>query len=201
MIAKIKHIIYQIFVFEKRTFYLYQCKTDSPGNFNEVDFLPKVPSFKLQLVSDPLQLDELVGPDVKLPLSSSQIKKRLKQGARVFVITINNEFALWDWLALTKQAKDTFNRYPYRVDFDNHEACTGGAWTTPKFRGLGLFKYQQFKRQEILRSLGVQKIRSITDVTNLPSQKAHRDSVDEICGKAEYLRVLGIQFWKEKPLG
>ena len=173
---------------------------------NEPDFTPKIKDFTFKIVETTQQLDELArdGFDLSL-LDITEARYRLEKGAIVILIFVERELALRHWSALTEEAKNTFNRYPYKVNFTDNEACLGGAWTNPKYRRQGLGMYSLFKLDEFLMSKGIKKKRGITLINNIAMLRVH-EITDEKIGerriyaKARYLRIGRLQFWKETPL-
>lgn len=39
------------------------------------------------------------------------------------LLFVDRELGYTGWAAFTEQGKKTFNHYPYKVDFTNHEIC------------------------------------------------------------------------------
>ena len=108
---------------------------------------------------------------------------------------------------MTEEAKNTFNPYPYKVDFSNGEVCGGDVWTNPKYRRLGLHSYAMTKRQEYLIEKGGRILVAISQLDNITAQSAsakHHARLNphgkEILKKARYVRVFGLKFWKETPI-
>ena len=116
------------------------------------------------------------------------------------MLFVNREFASVSWAAFSKEAKNTFNRYPYKVDFANNEVCGGGTWVNPKYRGRGLHYYTLRKKEEYLFRMGATKIRSITLSSNIASQRTSAGLGEKLVAKARYIRIFGLQFWREKPV-
>jgi len=169
---------------------------------NEADFIPKIQNFTFKIIETTKQLDELSEDDFDLSfLDFTQARQRFEKGAMVFCIFVKRELAFKGWFAMTDEAKKTITPYPYKVDFVNKEACTGDAWTNPKYRRQGLYTYGFYQRQEYLIAKGVKKTRTITLVSNEAMIKAHDTiGVRRKYAKARYLRIGRLQFWKETPI-
>lgn len=185
--------------FESNDFYLQE---SIPVEQNEVDFLPRIANVFFKMIFKSSELDELIeaGFDLSL-LNNTQAKQRLDKGAILSLVFIKKELAYRGWLAMTRQAKDTFNDYPYKVDFLNNEACSGDVWTNPKFRRLGLLKYAAFIRRKFLRENGVTKVHTIFLTQNIAAQKAGAQRPGSITyARARYIRIFGLKFWKETPI-
>jgi RimJ/RimL family protein N-acetyltransferase len=101
---------------------------------------------------------------------------------------------------MSQEAKDSFDSLPYQVNFADKQACTGGTWSNPNYRGKGLMVYGYFKRFEFLRERGFESSRNAVDEGNIASQKAHAKFGPKIYAKARYLKILGWRRWKETPI-
>lgn len=185
------------YFFAYGTYYLYE---HTMKERNETDFLPKIEDFKFQIISTHQHADELAASGFDLGSTSIDARRRLDKGAIVFCVLIEKEIAHLGWVAMTEEAKNTFDSAPYRVDFSNKEACTGDTWTNTKYRGKGLMVYGYFKRLQFLRERGITVTRCITAKNNIASQMAHAKFDPKICGEARYLKILWWKFWTEKPL-
>ena len=185
--------------YEKYTFYVYVQVCE---HRNEADFIPKIKDFTCEIVETAQQLDKLSdnGFDLSL-LDVNQTRYRLGKGAIVTLVFVERELAFIGWAAMTEEAKSTFNRYPYKVDFFINEACVGEAWTNPEYRRLGIYVYANYKREEFLMCKGIKKILAIVNINNAAVQIANI-KLGELGTpvKARYLRIGRVQFWKETPI-
>lgn len=184
--------------YENSIFYVYEHILDEG---NEVDYLPEIQNVNHRIIETVEQLDELLeeGYDLSL-VDIEQTRNRLEQGAILFLVFINCDFASVSWAALTREAKDVINPYPYKVDFTNNEACGGRTWVNPKYRQLGLFYFSLYKKEQYLITKGVIKHRSISLSTNTASQRAKIKMGHESIAIAHYIRVFDWHFWREKPI-
>ena len=186
------------YFFKYETLYLYEYTMKER---NEADFMPKVQNFTFQVVSTNQQANELAANGFDLRSFSIYARRRLDKGAIAFCILIGRELVHIGWVAMTEEAKNTFEPFPYRVDFLNKEACTGGTITIPKYEGKGLMTYGYYKRFQFLKEKGIVTSRNTVAVSNIASQKVHAKFGPKIYAKVYYLKVLRWRFWKETPLG
>ena len=117
-------------------------------------------------------------------------ERGLEHEGVAFCVFVGRELAHIGWVAFTKEAKDTFDPLPYRVNFSDNQACTGGTWTEPKFRGQGLMTYIYFKRFEFLRQMGIKTTRNAVETDNISSQKVHAKFGLTVLAEARYLRLI-----------
>lgn len=198
LLKKTFNVIPRLF-YERGTYYL---RTEILRRKNEIDYLPRIKNYILQIVTDTEKLSELIadGYDLSL-LNISQAMYRLNKGAKATLISVDKELAYIGWMAMTEEAKSTFNNYPYKVDFDNGEVCIGDTLTNPKYRRLGLHTYAMFKQGEYLILNGAKKLITIILADNTVSLSAVEKHQVETIKKARYIRILCLKFWKEVPIG
>jgi RimJ/RimL family protein N-acetyltransferase len=168
---------------------------------SETEFLPAMQDYVFKIVSNNQQADELGQNGFQDFRQRWQTARRgLETGGKAFCVFSGRELAHIGWVATTNEAKDTFDLLPYRIDFSSHEACTGGTWTSPKYRGQGLMKYIYFKRFQYLRENGIKISRNAVDVGNVASQKVHARFGPRIYSRARYLRLGKWYLKKETPI-
>ena len=126
-------------------------------------------------------------------------RQGLDKGAIAFCVFVERELAHIGWVAMNEEAQYTFDPLPFKVDFSNREACTGGAWTNPKYRGRGLMSYTFLKRIQFLRERGILILRCSVNKKNIAPQKLHARLGANMYAEASYLKVLRWQLWKERP--
>ncbi len=105
------------------------------------DFMPRSQHFSCHIVFSNQEADELAANGCALQKYVINARERLAKGAIAFCILAGQELASMHWVALTQEAMNTFDPYPYQVDFLNAEVCMGGVLTIPKYRGKGLIAY------------------------------------------------------------
>jgi len=126
--------------------------------------------------------------------------RRLAAGAVAVCGYISRQFAYVGWTATTLRAKQSFDRLPYDVAFDEGEAATGGAWTAPAFRGLGLYRYMFGRELDYLRCVGRTSCSYAIAVGNVASQSGQAIYCLTACARARSMRVLSKRWWTEQPV-
>lgn len=199
LIISLRKVLAFLLVYENFACYLYK---STLIRRNESDFTPRIKKFTLKIISEKQQLNELVNDGFDLSLHSAKAKYRLEKGAVACLVFMDKELASMEWVAMNAAAKARIDNYPCKVDFSNKEAYAGGVWTNPKYRGNGLHKYVYYKIYDFLRENGIMTVRSIVEVNNTAAQKSHDKFAPEekIEAKARYLRIMGLQYWRETAL-
>jgi len=185
--------------FDYRIVYLYEHTIKERP---ETDFLPAMQDYTFHIITTNQQADELADHGFQdLRKHWRTARQGLEAGAIVFCVFVGRELAHVGWLAMNNKAKNTFDSLPYCVGFSSNEACTGGTWTWPKYRGKGLMKYSYFKRFQYLWEKGIKTSRNAVGVDNVASQKVHAKFNPRIYARARYLRVGKWYLKKESPVG
>lgn len=199
LIISLRKLLAFLLVYENFACYLYK---STLVRRNEDDFIPRIKEFNLKIISTKQQLNELVNGGFNLSFHSAKAEYRLEKGAVACLVFVDKELASMEWVAMNAEAKASIDNYPCRVDFSNKEAYAGGVWTNPKYRGNGLHIYVYYKIYDFLRKNGIVTVRSIVEVNNTAAQKSHDKfgPEEKIDAKAHYLRIMGLQFWRENPL-
>ena len=172
-------------------YYLYEHTLEEK---DESKFLPKFHNFTFHIISSNEEADLLVKPGEDFRDYIYGAREAFDGGAIAFCVFVDGEFAHIGWVALTERAKNTFDVIPYRVDFLNKEACTGGTVTHPEFGGKGLMKYGYFKRFQFLRENGILKSRNAVNAKNSISQTVHAKFHPRIYGEVHFVRFLKWKF-------
>ena len=168
---------------------------------SEADFLPSMQDYLYKIVSNNQQADELAQNGFQDFRRIWQAARRgLDTGGIAFCVFSGRELAHIGWVATSGEAKDTFDPLPYHVDFSSNEACTGGTWTSPKYRSQGLMKYIYFKRFQFLRENGIKISRNAVDIGNVTSHKVHAKFGPRIYARARYLKLGKWYLKKETPV-
>ena len=147
-----------------------------------------------------LEADELEAEGLEFLSQAVNARESLDKGAIAFCIFVGPELAHIGWVAMTEEARRGVDALPYRVDFRNGQACTGGTVTTPKYRGKGLMTYGYWRRFQYIGEKGVRTSRNAVDTSNIASNKVHAKFNPRIYAQARYVRILWWKWWKEKPL-
>lgn len=159
--------------------------------------MPRIRNLALKIVSTNQQADGLTADGLELRPTD---RDKLDKGGIAFCIFVERELAHIGWVAMTEEAKKSLDELPYQVDFSNNEAITTRVWTKPKYRGMGLQVYSYFKRSQFLKERGIVAARAVIHTSNIASQTAYGKFGPNLLAKARYIKILGWQFWKEKPL-
>jgi hypothetical protein len=168
---------------------------------NEADFVPELKSFAFHIVSTQKEADELIAHGFNFGPYYSHARKRLDKGAIAFCFFVGQELAHVGWVAITQEAKDSFDSLPYHVDFSNRQACTGGTLTIPQYERKGLMTYGYYKRFEFFREKGILTSRNAVHAKNIASRKVHAKFCPRIVARARYVKILCWTYWKECQIG
>ncbi len=182
-------------LFKYSILYLYECPVREGNLF---DFIPRIPGYSFSIVSTNQPADVLAANELQKHVSNA--KRRLDSGAIAFCIFAGQELASVHWAALTQEAKNVIDPYPYHIDFLNGEACLAYAFTPPKYRGKGLIAYGICESFQFLRERGITTARFSTDVSTTMAQSLYAKFDSRIYAEARYFKVLWWQFWKETPI-
>ena len=166
----------------------------------EAEYEPRVQDFVHKIVSSNQEVDELTTKGFHFCPWYARDRKRLHAGAIALCIFIERELASVLWVALTQQAKDSIQKLPNKVDFSKGEAYAGGTWTSPKYRRMGLTRYNVFKREQLQLENGMVRNRGATLKGNVAGWTAAVDVGMKAYAEARYLKILWWKWWKEKPL-
>ena len=184
---------------ETLNFYLYECRLTKR---NEADFLPRCRDFSLKIITSESQLDALIAEGFDLSPDMGATRRGLEKGAIAFILFVGRELATRELVALSPEAKAAIDKYPYKVDFANGEACASGVWTNHKFRKMGFHTYVFFKAYDYLREKGTKTVRSIVWVENEAAQKAHARFAPEMrkYARGSYFKLMGLHFCRQTAL-
>jgi len=185
-------------VLDVRTVYLYE---HSVIPRDHTQFLPRLASWELRVMHSNDEADAVAAEGLEDFRESFVFAHRsLKSGAVAFCVYAGPELAHVGWLAVDARGKRCVDKLPYRVAFEAHQACTGGTYTIPRYRGKGLMAYVYYERFEYLRARGYTSVHNSVRVSNTASQKAHARFNPTIYGVGRYRKVLWWQSWREEPL-
>lgn len=187
----------QSYLIQNESYYLYKHTLKERP---DVEFRPRIDDFTFEIISSASEADKLAAKGIDVSQISMFAERGFDKGAIAFCVFINNELAHVGWVAMTEEAKNTFDGVPYSVDFSNGEACTGGTRTIPKYRQLGLMVYGYYKRFEYLREQGCVISRAAVATDNVASQKVHTRFNPTIYAKARFLKILWWTSYRETSL-
>lgn len=175
------------YIFNYERYYLYEHTIE---NRDASKFLLKIQKIDFYILASNKEAKKLTkyGEDFRDYIYGA--RRSLDKGAIAFCFFVDRELAHIGWVALTEEAKQTFEAVPYQVDFSNKEACTGGTLTLPKYRGKGLMTYGYYKRFQFLLENGIRISRNAVKSDNHISQRVHAKFHPKIYGEARFIRFL-----------
>lgn len=186
------------FGFPCQKYYLYK---HTPIERDPADFLPDLPEYDHFVIRTRQELEDLELRGFSFGPVRPSIKVALENEVIIFVVFVQGELAHVGRLALSARARPYVDNRPYKVDFENGEACTGNTWTSPKFRGKGLMKYAYFRRLDFLYKQGILVCRNAVEISNIASHRVHARFKPEIYAEGRYCKLFyKYTFWKEKPV-
>ena len=177
---------------------LYELRIDEAGS------LPADAPFerlKLHVIETVEDADRLTAQGYEnTVLTIPHLARRLDSGAVAVCAFIGMEFASIDWMAFSEDAKRSFDRLPYRVEFESGEACTGGAFTVRRLRGHGIGTYRLSQELLYMRDRGCHVCRNAIPIDNIPSQRCVETFGARFGRIGHYRRVLWWTDWRETPV-
>jgi hypothetical protein len=168
---------------------------------DENRFRPAVDLLEVRTVESLDDVARLVADGYEDPRARLRsVERGLAAGACAVCAFVDRRFAYIGWVAISADAKRTFDPLPYHVAFDQGEGATGGAWTAPRFRGLGLYRYVFGRELDLLRRKGCTVCCNSISVGNLASQRGQAFYEARVCARARAIRILGFKKWSESPM-
>ena len=188
-------------VFQYGTYYLYESHPPEILQVKtEAECMPKIKNFTFKIISTNQEADELEAEGLEFRSQVTAAREKLDKGVVALCVFVEENLAYIGWDAFTEEAKKMIDPLPYKVDFANNEVCGGGAWTTPKYRRMGLTTYAGFKEHQFLTERGIVTNRYSISMSNIACQDMAAKFGDRVYAEARYLRILWWKSWKEKPL-
>ncbi len=187
-------------LFFRRSYLIYVDPLEKLQPPNEADLMPRVGNHTSKAVSSNQEADDLAARGLEFRSQVPNGRERLDKGAVALCTFVGRELACIEWVALSQQACDAMGQPPYSVDFSREEAWSGGLWTNPKYRRMGLRRYSSFKTLEFLLSRGIQTTRTAIARDNIAAHRSRPQFLPGPFAEGRYLRVLWWKSWKEKPL-
>lgn len=181
-----------------RTVYLY---THEILPRERAHFLPRLDAWELRIIHSNAEADQVAAEGLQDLRDVFVFSHRsLDKGAIAFCVYVGGELAHVGWVAVDAAGKNSVDKVPFHVAFEAGEACTGGTYTVPRFRGKGLMGYGYYERFEYLRERGFVASRNSVTVSNISSQKVHSKFNPVIYGTGRYRKVLRWESWREAAL-
>ena len=186
--------------FQYTTYYLLERDLEDLPERSEGGFLPKIEDLTFRMVFSNREADELEAEGYEFRSYSVEAEKALDRGAVAFCFFVGRELANIGWVALTQEAKDSFNEPPMKMDFSQNEAYIAAVWTNPKYRRLGLRDYAGVKRRQFLLDRGVRTRRIAIVKGNIAFFLASSLTTSRAYAEGRYIRILCWKSWKETPM-
>jgi len=165
------------------------------------DNRPRVDNFEVRVVDSLGDIGALVARGYEDPrIRVAQVEKSLAAGAVAVCGYVDHRLAYVGWVAMSAAAKLSVDALPFHVDFESGEGVTGGAWTAPEYRGVGLYRYMFGRELALLRERGKTVCRNSIAVGNLASQRGQAGYGAQVCARGRLIRLLGWERWTETPM-
>lgn len=189
-------------LFKYQAFYLIEHTLEQTRHLDEKDFLPRTDHFEWKVVATNEEADALEanGFEFRSYAYFFNARKALDKGAIASCIFIGRELAHIGWLAMTQEAKNSLNEPPIRVDFSKKESYSGGVWTNPKYRKLGLHTYGNLKRNLFLADTGATRMYGQIARRNTASLRVTTKFNPAVYGEGRLIKVLWWKWWRERAL-
>lgn len=198
----IKRGLVFITCYENKTFFLYECKIQQHDKANEKVFLPRPKNYCLKIISSKEQIEDVIreGFDISY-IAGDRRFKLINKNFLEFLVFVEKELAAIGLIAITEEAKNTFNPQRYKVDFANGEVCGGAVFTIPRFMAKNLVTYLVYSSCEYLAQTDKKVLKSIIETKNTTMQKIIKKVYPDcqVSTRAHYLRIFGLKFWRERP--
>lgn len=188
-------------LYERNSFYL----TENPLDLTKIQsnlakHKPRIKDEELsfKVISSNQEADDLEAEGYKFRINpKTPYRRYFNNGLIAFCTFVGQELGAICWIILSQQTQRKCNSPPIKIDYSNHEALPRGAWSNPKYRGLGIFIYTADNRGLYLAQKGVRKLRSADNIRNKVAFSLSHAMGDTQYGKAVSLRILGWRSWKE----
>jgi len=193
-------ILRQIFLSTRDFFYsggsYYLHEFDLPIQ-EDLSCQPKI-ECTAKVISNLGELDELIAQGYELKVYD--FHRKIARGAIAFCILVEKKLASVTWVALNKEAKELIDVVPYKVNFDKGEACAGGTFTDPAYRGKGLMPYTNLIIFSYLADKQIVKLKASVNFKNMASLKSTSKLKPRVHYKGSYVKILWWHSWKEEPI-
>ena len=185
-------------VYRSERYRLYELRIDEAGSLPIDAPLEQLRLCVVETTEDAVRLAAQGYEDILLAIPG--LARRLDSGAVAVCAFVDMAFASIDWMAFSEEAKRSFDRFPFRVEFENGEACTGGAFTARRFRGKGIATYRLSRQLLYMRNHGYHVCRNAIAVGNVPSQRCVERFGARFDRVAHCRRVFRWTKWTEYPV-
>lgn len=186
----LKHVILflasYLFLYECR--YIYEKRLDRP---EELSMIPcKVDNLILRVITCPEEFEGLLSDGFDpspYEMDIQQCKETLSRGAIFFCAFIDKEFAHGSWISMDKRTHNEF--YHFSIDHGD-TASVGATYTSPKYRGRGIYTYVYSRIFQYLREKGRAKVVFEVHKDNIVVHRAQDKLGSNLLCKVYSLRLL-----------
>jgi len=186
-------------VFRNERYVIYEFDTAVSGTLTP---RPEIDGLEVAVLERDEDLERLLEHGFRFPpLDPSFRREWLRRGGVAACAFVHRELAHVGWIALSPEARGCCDGLPYHVDFEHGEACWGGAYTWPRFRGRGLHEYQCGTRLQYMSDHGFNRCRDAVRVGNTPSLRGQSWWRPTPCLSGHFIRLLNWTRWREEPYG
>lgn len=186
-------------IFTYGNYYVCEIKLE---NVKDMKFPPRIENVNLKIVRKIDHIEELVENNFVFNdfYSINNFKMMISKGSIAFCAFIGKELAHVTWVALNEKGKQDIDMLPYKVNFMNKEVCSGSSKTNPKYLNKGIYSYVLSEIFSFLINEGFEVDRLSMGKKNIPSQNALAKFNPRIYAEGRYMRIVGIELWREKPM-
>jgi hypothetical protein len=202
LLPLLKHALLYFFSYILR-FKIYGIRRHFPGAVGRLDpakFLPRVDRHDLFIVKDNKSADDLESRGFEFRSKVFRAREALDHSAIALIVFVGGEIASITWVGMNSSIQRIFDDPPKKINYASGDALICGAATFPGFRKKGLYTYTLFKALEYLSTSGNEKCISFT-ARGLPiygiSEKLFGS---RLVGHGYWLRIIGMQFFWERPV-
>ena len=184
-------------VFSYRCVYLYETLIE---DWDEADFLPRIQNVDSIIISSNEDADKVAETYADVREIQFNAREYLNIGAVAACLFVGRDLVHISWIAFTEEAKRVCDSIPYKVNFSRGQACTGGTFTYPAYRGQNLMVYGCYKKFQYAKENGIRSIRNSMRTDNIASQKVYSKFNGVPYAKAYYLKFLMFKYLRETPI-
>ena len=167
-----------------------------------------IDNLTLRIISTNREADELEAQGFEFRscpttwnLNLEAYRRRLYQGAIASCVFVGQELGTITWVIPSQEVQDKIGFSPQEVNYLNGEALEKGDWVNPKYRRMGLYKYNvHFNRDPFLVAKGITTMRTIFLQQNKTGQRLVASVGARPYAKTRLLKILWWKSWKETPL-
>jgi|WetSurMetagenome_2_1015567.scaffolds.fasta_scaffold186466_1 hypothetical protein len=190
-------------IYSSESFYLYEHKVEPEDSLPQSYLRIDISSLNFRAITSNQEAEKMETEGFYFRSYPTYFNHKLKlytkwleSGAIACCTFVEKEFAAIHWVILSKNTRDKIT-FPITVDFINHEAITRGAWVNPKYRELGLFRYNVYNRDRFMFGKGITITRSPIAFNNQVGLALSKITGSRKYGTARMQKILWWKSWKE----